>query len=545
MSETRPVVEFVFDGQLKSDVHAPVVQGETVDVAQGTQAPSQIAQNKSAQHQDVQNQDVQNKDAQNSEITNTKTANKTAPDQEATSTAAHSEQVQDEKLQNKQIKDSQAHSEPSATAPAFSRFEDLPLSKQVMRAVQAMGFSALTPIQAQILPHTLANQDAIGQAQTGTGKTATFLITIIEALLKNPFKKDEVRYLAEPRALILAPTRELAQQIFEDCRKLTQFTDTYSLCITGGADFDKQAKQLARRPLDILIGTPGRIIDWVQKGVLFLDRVEVFVLDEADRMLDMGFIPDIKRIVRHLPANTHRQSLLFSATFNTDVMNLAYRWLYSPVFVEIAKAQKTNADIEQRFYLLSDDKKMTALKQLLRDEAVKKCIIFANRKDQVKRLHDHLAKRMDIVMLSGDVVQQKRERHLQKFKDGEVNLLVATDVAGRGIHVDDVTHVINFTLPDMPDDYVHRIGRTGRAGQTGISISFVSEDDAFNLPALEKHLGVRFELHQFEFAPSQHKPDPSAIQGADKQHSAVTDVNQSSEAPTATPVESTELPHAG
>lgn len=385
------------------------------------------------------------------------------------------------------------------TDSTFTHFEDLPLSPSTLKAVKALNFAKLTPIQAQILPHTLANQDAIGQAQTGTGKTATFLITIIEALLKKPFAKDEKRYLGEPRALVLAPTRELAQQILADCRELTRFSELYNLCITGGADFDKQAEQINKRPLDILIGTPGRIIDWVNKGVLFLDRVEVFVLDEADRMLDMGFIPDIKRIVRHMPANTDRQSLLFSATFNQDVMNLAYRWLYHPVFVEIAPESKTNTAIEQKFYLLTEREKMTALRQILSDKAVKKAIVFANRKDQVKRLYDNLRRHHEVTMLSGDVAQQKRERYLQRFKDGQVNILVATDVAGRGIHVDDVTHVINFTLPDMPDDYVHRIGRTGRAGHTGVSISFVSENDAFNLPALESHINQKFKLSQFDF----------------------------------------------
>lgn len=385
------------------------------------------------------------------------------------------------------------------TESIFTHFEDLPLSPSTLKAVKALNFAKLTPIQAQILPHTLANQDAIGQAQTGTGKTATFLITIIEALLKKPFAKDEKRYLGEPRALVLAPTRELAQQILADCRELTRFSELYNLCITGGADFDKQAEQINKRPLDILIGTPGRIIDWVNKGVLFLDRVEVFVLDEADRMLDMGFIPDIKRIVRHMPANTDRQSLLFSATFNQDVMNLAYRWLYHPAFVEIAPESKTNTAIEQKFYLLTEREKMTALRQILSDQSVKKAIVFANRKDQVKRLYDNLRRHHDVTMLSGDVAQQKRERYLQRFKDGEVNILVATDVAGRGIHVDDVTHVINFTLPDMPDDYVHRIGRTGRAGHTGVSISFVSENDAFNLPALESHIDQKFKLSQFDF----------------------------------------------
>lgn len=390
------------------------------------------------------------------------------------------------------------------TETTVKNFNDLPLSEPILKAVQALKFDQLTPIQAQILPHTLANQDAIGQAQTGTGKTATFLITIIESLLKRPFQADEIRYLGEPRALVLAPTRELAQQILADCRELTRFSQLYNLCITGGSDFDKQLEQLHKRPLDILIGTPGRIIDWVNKGELFLDRVEVFVLDEADRMLDMGFIPDIKRIVRHMPSNTERQSLLFSATFNQDVMNLAYRWLHQPAFVEIAPESKTNQAIDQQFYLVTEREKTSALKQILANDSVKKTIIFANRKDQVKRLYDYLRRHHKVTMLSGDVAQQKRERYLQRFKDGEVNVLVATDVAGRGIHVDDVTHVINYTLPDMPDDYVHRIGRTGRAGLSGVSISFVSENDAFNLPALERHIDQKFKLNQFEFL-DEHK----------------------------------------
>lgn len=390
------------------------------------------------------------------------------------------------------------------TETTVKNFDDLPLSEPILKAVQALKFDQLTPIQAQILPHTLANQDAIGQAQTGTGKTATFLITIIELLLKRPFQADEIRYLGEPRALVLAPTRELAQQILADCRELTRFSQLYNLCITGGADFDKQLEQLHKRPLDILIGTPGRIIDWVNKGELFLDRIEVFVLDEADRMLDMGFIPDIKRIVRHMPSNTERQSLLFSATFNQDVMNLAYRWLHQPAFVEIAPESKTNQAIDQQFYLVTEREKMSVLKQILADDSVKKTIIFANRKDQVKRLYDYLRRHHKVTMLSGDVAQQKRERYLQRFKDGEVNVLVATDVAGRGIHVDDVTHVINYTLPDMPDDYVHRIGRTGRAGLSGVSISFVGENDAFNLPALERHVDQKFKLNQFEFL-DEHK----------------------------------------
>ncbi len=394
------------------------------------------------------------------------------------------------------------HQEPSAV---FSGFDEFDLTDSTLKAINKLGFTKLTAIQAQILPHTLAGQDAIGQAQTGTGKTATFLLTIIESLLKNPLPSDEKRYLAEPRALVLAPTRELAQQIYADCRELVRFSSLYALCMTGGADFDRQEAQLDSKPLDILIGTPGRIIDWTLRGKLFLDRVEVLVLDEADRMLDMGFIPDVKRLIAKMPANTHRQSLLFSATFNADVMNLAYRWLYRPAFVEIAPEHKTNVNITQYFYLLTEKEKLSALKQILAGSDVKKAIVFANRKDQVKRLYDNLRRSFEVTMLSGDVAQQKRERYLQRFKQGEVNVLVATDVAGRGIHVDDVSHVINFTLPDMPDDYVHRIGRTGRAGQTGVSISFVSENDAFNLPALESHLGTKFKLSPFEFVSENDK----------------------------------------
>lgn len=380
---------------------------------------------------------------------------------------------------------------------SFVSFNQLPLSDSTLRAIEDLGFTELTPIQAQILPHTLAGQDAIGQAQTGTGKTATFLITLIEALLARPFAESEARYLGEPRALVLAPTRELAQQIFDDCTALTKYTELHSACIMGGVNYENQQHELEREFIDILIATPGRLIDLIQKNLVYLDRLEVLVLDEADRMLDMGFIPDIKRLIGRMPPNTDRQSLLFSATFNQDVMNLAYRWLYQPVFVEIEPEHKTSDLVEQHFYLLTEDQKLEALERIIATSGVDRVIIFANRKDQVKRLYDSLKSQHSIVMLSGDVIQQKRERYLQKFKDGEAKILVATDVAGRGIHVDEVTHVINYTLPDQPDDYVHRIGRTGRAGHAGVSISFVSEDDAFNLPALESHLETKFHLEHW------------------------------------------------
>ena len=380
----------------------------------------------------------------------------------------------------------------------FTTFTDLPLSEPTLRAIHDLGFTQLTAIQAQILPYTLAHQDAIGQAQTGTGKTATFLLTIMEALLKHPFAETEARYLGEPRAVIMAPTRELAQQIFEDCVALTKYTALHSVCIMGGTNYDTQQHELERHYVDILGATPGRLIDLMNKGMVYLDRVEVLVLDEADRMLDMGFIPDIKRLVNRMPPNTDRQSLLFSATFNQDVINLAYRWLHEPHFVEIEPTHKTSELVDQHFYLLTEEQKLEALQRIIADDAVDKVIIFANRKDQVKRLYHKLRQAHKVVMLSGDVIQHKREKYLQRFKDGHASVLVATDVAGRGLHVDDISHVVNYTLPDQPDDYVHRIGRTGRAGQTGISISFVSEDDAFNIPALETHLNTKFSLEQWQ-----------------------------------------------
>lgn len=382
----------------------------------------------------------------------------------------------------------------------FQSFKQLPLKPALQKAITRVDYQQLTPIQAQILPHTLAGQDAIGQAQTGTGKTATFLLTLINELLTNPLDPniDGERYLGETRALVLAPTRELAQQIYQDCLQFTKFTNLHTVCLLGGTDYDKQANQLSKKFVDIIIATPGRLIDFCFQHLVYLDRVELLVLDEADRMLDMGFIPDIKRLIRMMPDNTHRQTLLFSATFNQDVMNLAYRWLYQPVFVEIEPEHKTSENVEQRFYMLSEDQKITALEEIIDDANGEKIIIFANRKDQVRRLYEKLQRRYKTVTLSGDIVQAKREKYLAQFREGDAQILVATDVAGRGIHVDNIAYVVNFTLPDSPDDYVHRIGRTGRAGNQGISISFVSENDGFNLPAIQAYLDTPIKLEQWQ-----------------------------------------------
>ncbi|MGE8561402.1 MAG: ATP-dependent RNA helicase RhlB [Acinetobacter sp.] len=378
-----------------------------------------------------------------------------------------------------------------------SGFETLNLHPKLKQAIDALGFKEMTPIQEKVLKFTLAGHDAIGRAQTGTGKTAAFLVSVINDLLNNPIK--EQRFRGEARALIIAPTRELALQIESDAKDLTKFTDLHLVTLLGGVDFDKQRAQLNKQFVDIIVATPGRLIDFVEQKEVWLDQIEFLVIDEADRMLDMGFIPSVKRIVRYSPRKEQRQTLMFSATFSYDVLNLAQQWLFEPVTVEIEPEKKTNADVEQRVYMVAKTDKYKLLQEILRDEPIEKVMIFANRRDQVRKLYDHLKKDgYKVVMLSGEIAQDKRTKMLDQFKNGQHNIMIATDVAGRGIHVDGVSHVVNFTLPEQSDDYVHRIGRTGRAGARGVSISFLSEDDAFYLPEIEKAIGQKLPLTRLE-----------------------------------------------
>jgi len=378
-----------------------------------------------------------------------------------------------------------------------SGFETLNLHPKLKQAIDALGFKEMTPIQEKVLKFTLAGHDAIGRAQTGTGKTAAFLVSVINDLLNNPIK--EQRFRGEARALILAPTRELALQIESDAKELTKFTDLHVVTLLGGVDFDKQKAQLDKQFVDIIVATPGRLIDFVEQKEVWLDQIEFLVIDEADRLLDMGFIPSVKRIVRYSPRKEQRQTLMFSATFSYDVLNLAQQWLFEPVTVEIEPEKKTNADVEQRVYMVAKTDKYKLLQEILRDEPIEKVMIFANRRDQVRKLYDHLKRDgYKVVMLSGEIAQDKRTKMLDQFKNGQHNIMIATDVAGRGIHVDGVSHVINFTLPEQSDDYVHRIGRTGRAGARGVSISFLSEDDAFYLPEIEKAIGQKLPLTRME-----------------------------------------------
>jgi ATP-dependent RNA helicase RhlB len=377
-------------------------------------------------------------------------------------------------------------------AEGETRFHDLGLRDEIMHGIAELGFKYCSPIQAAILPQTLQGNDAIGKAQTGTGKTAAFLITIFNDLLCHPPEGE--RFVGEPRALVIAPTRELVMQIAQDAEDLARYTGLQVATLIGGMDYQKQLNRLHNTVIDLVVATPGRLLDFMSRRDLYLDHVEILVLDEADRMLDMGFIPQVKRIVRATPRKENRQTLLFSATFTQDIINLSQQWTYEPITIEIEPEHVATDSVDQKIYLVSSQQRYKLLNNLLRSEDATSVIVFANRRDQVRRLHERLRKSgVSAGILSGEIPQAKRTRTLEQFKQGDIKVLVATDVAGRGIHVDGVSHVVNYNLPEDPEDYVHRIGRTGRAGATGVSISFASEDDAFLLPDLEALLGTPLE----------------------------------------------------
>lgn len=365
------------------------------------------------------------------------------------------------------------------------RFHDFDIPDEIMRGIANLSFKYCTPIQAAVIEHTLNGRDATGRAQTGTGKTAAFLITALTRLLKQPGKKRR----STPRVLIIGPTRELVMQIAEDCEALCRYTDLTTLAIYGGMDYQKQLSQLASS-VDIVVATPGRLLDFQRQQAIHLNYVETFVIDEADRMLDMGFIPDVRQIVYSLPPKNKRQTLLFSATLTPEVNHLASQWTTEPVVVEIEPEQVTVDTVEEIIYLVTSTDKYALLYNIITSQESERVIIFCNRRDETKKLTDMLNFcKIKCDQLSGDVAQKKRMQTLEDFKSGKIQVLVATDVAGRGIHVDGVSHVINFTLPYEPDDYVHRIGRTGRAGKSGISISFASEEDSFYIPDIEEYIG--------------------------------------------------------
>lgn len=371
---------------------------------------------------------------------------------------------------------------------AVQSFSELALPPPIMDAIAGLGFTRCTPIQGAVLPYSLSDYDITGQAQTGTGKTAAFLITILSRQLE--FPREHPLPPGGTRSLVLAPTRELALQIESDARDLAAHTDTRIVSLVGGIDYQKQRELLREGQVDIMVATPGRLLDFCGQRHANLRWVEVLVIDEADRMLDMGFIPDVRRIVYQTPKKRGRQTMFFSATFNDDVMNLAAQWTLDPMHVAIQPESLAVDTVEQRFWALSRNRKRRTLLDFVRKHKPDHTLVFVNRRDLAHRLANYLQEHgVSCESLAGDIAQRKRLATMQRFKDGKTNLVVATDVAGRGIHVEGISHVVNYDLPEDAEDYVHRIGRTGRAGASGIAISFVSEDDAFDLPAIEELLG--------------------------------------------------------
>jgi ATP-dependent RNA helicase RhlB len=379
---------------------------------------------------------------------------------------------------------------PSSGAMSNVRFRDFKLPEALLKAYDDLGFEFCTPIQAQSIPITLLGHDITGKAQTGTGKTAAFLTAIITDLLHNPL--DEERYVGEPRSLIIAPTRELVMQIAKDAKQLCKYTPLKIVTLVGGMDYQRQLQDLERGVVDIVVATPGRLIDFVTQKAIWLGMVEMLVIDEADRMLDMGFIPQVRQIIAQTPRKECRQTMLFSATFTDDILTLADRWAMDPIKVEVASPRQTTDNVKQVVYLVTTDQKYPLLYNLIKSDEGERVIVFTNRRDQARRLADNLHRNgISVGLLSGEVSQPKRVRTLEEFRTAEIQVLVATDVAGRGLHIDDISHVVNFTLPEESDDYVHRIGRTGRAGALGTSISFACEDDSFLLPGIEAKIGMK------------------------------------------------------
>jgi ATP-dependent RNA helicase RhlB len=371
-----------------------------------------------------------------------------------------------------------------------TRFHDFNLPAAVMHGVADANFHYCTPIQAEILQKTLSGSDAIGKAQTGTGKTAAFLVTIFNHLSTVPLLETQRK--KTPRSLILAPTRELVLQIVKDAELLGKYCSCNIIPIIGGTDYMQQINKLSSNPVDIVAATPGRLLDLVRKKHLILSQVEILIIDEADRMLDMGFIPDVRTIVYKTPQKGQRQTLFFSATLTSEVTQLAAQWTNDPVLVDIEPEQVVTETVRQIVYLVTFNQKFALLYNLLTRQNLEKILIFCNRRDETRHLTDMLRKyNINCALISGEVAQNQRIKTLENFRNGKIRVLVATDVAGRGLHIDNISHVINYTLPYEPESYVHRIGRTGRAGISGTSISFADEMDSFSFPEIEEFIGEK------------------------------------------------------
>ncbi len=368
-------------------------------------------------------------------------------------------------------------------------FKSFSLPETVQRAIDEAGFGLCTPIQARAMPIVLAGGNVIGQAKTGTGKTAAFLVAIFNRLLtRAPGPQHKA---GQPRALILAPTRELALQIHKDAEQLGKYTGLRIAVVFGGADYDKQRTQL-EDGVDVLVATPGRVIDYFKQHVFTLRSVEAMVLDEADRMFDLGFIKDVRFLLKRLPEPETRLNLLFSATLSYRVVELAYEHMDNPQVIKVEMDNVTATDIEQSVYYVSNEEKIPLMLGLFKSLKPERAIIFVNTKVEAERLCSYL--KINEVMacvLSGDVPQKRRQALVLEFQRGDFPVLVATDVAARGLHIPDVSHVFNYDLPQDAEDYVHRIGRTGRIGAKGAAISFACEKFSFYLPDIEQFIGKK------------------------------------------------------
>jgi ATP-dependent RNA helicase RhlB len=380
-------------------------------------------------------------------------------------------------------------SETHLTETTFSSFS---LPAELMQGIEEAGFTYCTPIQAETLPHALEGRDVAGQAQTGTGKTAAFLVAVFNHLLKKPAASQ--RKVNQPRALILAPTRELAIQIYNDACTIGKHTGLRLGLAYGGTGYDQQRDAITAG-VDILIGTPGRLIDYFKQHVYNLKMAQALVLDEADRMFDLGFIKDIRYLMRRCPPPEERLGLLFSATLSHRVQELAYEHMNMPVHIDVEPEKVTADRVRQLLYHTANDEKIALLVGLLKHSDPRRSIVFVNTKRNADRVWSYLeGNGFKCAVLSGDVPQTKRQRLLKEFQDGKLPVLIATDVAARGLHIPDVSHVFNYDLPQDAEDYVHRIGRTARVGKDGDAISFACENFVYSLPDIEAYIGHKIPV---------------------------------------------------
>jgi len=376
-------------------------------------------------------------------------------------------------------------------------FHSLPIAEPVLQGVEAVGFTSCTPIQEKVLPLSLAGKDVAGQAQTGTGKTAAFLITIFTRLLRHR-RSERPHGEGAPRALVIAPTRELVVQILHDAESLGQFTGLHAQAVFGGIDYAKQ-RELLRGGCDLLVGTPGRSIDYFKQRVYTLRHAEVLVIDEADRMFDMGFIADLRYLLRRLPPYQQRQSMLFSATLSWDVMELAYEHMNDPIKVSSTPEQITAENIEHVLFHVGRHEKLPLFLGLLKHETPTRALVFVNTKREAEWLTQRLGDNgYHAGALTGDANQRVRLKLIREFKEGTLPILVATDVASRGLHVEAVTHVFNYDLPQDAENYVHRIGRTARAGASGKALSLACETYVMALEEIEQLIGFKVPVVHVE-----------------------------------------------